>query len=177
MSREGMDARLRELERRIVELRRELSCERESFPKEPAHYLEVYVGEGRYLLPVAPVVEVLPMVWPAPLPEAPAWVRGTMRYGERVVPMIDLERRLYGVARLPTPEQVVVLVAEPTWVGLVARGVVRVQRLAPLDFDALAPGVPQAPFLVATRSTEDLETAHLLSISRISRELLVDDDR
>ena len=55
----------------------------------------VFVLDGqRYAFPLATVQQVLPMVAPAPLPEAPAIALGVINLHGLIVPMLDLRRRL-----------------------------------------------------------------------------------
>lgn len=55
----------------------------------------VFVLDGqRYAFPLATVQQVLPMVAPAPLPEAPAIALGVINLHGLVVPVLDIRRRL-----------------------------------------------------------------------------------
>jgi len=55
----------------------------------------VFVLDGqRYAFPLATVQQVLPMVAPAPLPEAPPIALGVINLHGLIVPMLDLRRRL-----------------------------------------------------------------------------------
>ncbi|MCZ7680726.1 MAG: chemotaxis protein CheW [Sandaracinaceae bacterium] len=173
---EALVSRIAELERRVVELRRELSPPAAMLPDRPAHYLEVCVGEVVYLVPVEPIREVLPAMWPAPLPDAPEWVRGTFRYGDVVVPLVDMGVRLHGLRRELALSDVVVLLESPAWMGLLASAVGRVLHVTPDELAPPSPGIPQAPFLCGTRSGEHGEIAHLVAVTLLGREVLLDDD-
>jgi len=50
---------------------------------------------GEYALPVANVGEVLRMVAITPVPEAPEWLPGVINLRGRVIPVIDLRRKLH----------------------------------------------------------------------------------
>lgn len=64
-------------------------------PREGAATLVVFSLDGqRYALPLPRVERVLPMVWISPLPEAPAIVVGAVSLGGRVLPVLDIRRRL-----------------------------------------------------------------------------------
>lgn len=55
----------------------------------------VFVLDGqRYAFPLATVQQVLPMVAPAPLPEAPAIALGVINLHGLIVPVLDIRRRL-----------------------------------------------------------------------------------
>lgn len=172
---EAFEARIAELERRLLQLRHELEPVPEGMPDSPRDVLEARVDDEHYLLPVEPIRQVLPVMWTSTLPDAPPWVRGTFAYGEKVVPLIDLRQRLHGHRRDVAPTDVVVLVEDGEWFGLLADAVLGVHRAHPAELARPAPGIPHAPFLVATRSDAEGGIAHLLSLSRIRRELLLDD--
>lgn len=173
----SIQSRIHELERQLIQLRREMEPAAEAVPAQPFDALELIVDDQSYLLPVAPVREVLPALWPTRLPDAPVWVRGTFRYGEVVVPLVDLRMRLHGERRDIALDDVIVLVETPKWLGLLADGIRQISRVSPERLAPPSPGIPQAPFLLATLSDDDGHSAHLLSTARLGREFLVDDDQ
>lgn len=103
--------------------------------------LLVFRLEGReHALPVEDVVEVLRMVAATPLPEAPPWVDGVINVRGRVIPLVDLRRRLGAPRREPdvsTP--IIVVQAAETATGLVVDEVV---ELLVLGSEALASPAP-----------------------------------
>lgn len=58
------------------------------------HCLLVRVGEGRYLLPVAAVVELLPVPACSPVPGAPDWLLGVCSLHGELTAAVDLARFL-----------------------------------------------------------------------------------
>lgn len=83
--------------------------------------LLVFRVDGReQALPVEHVVEVVRMVAATPLPEAPAWVVGVIDFRGRVIPLIDVRRRLGALPREPDLATPIVVVR----VGEVAAGLV-----------------------------------------------------
>ncbi|HZX27862.1 MAG TPA: chemotaxis protein CheW, partial [Telluria sp.] len=77
--------------------------------------------EHRYAVDVQLVHRVVPAAWPAPLPDAPAWVRGTLNLGGDTVFLIDLAVRLGAAARPLAPSQhVLVLRIDDLLIGLLA---------------------------------------------------------
>lgn len=58
------------------------------------HCLLVRVGEGRYLLPVAAVVELLPVPACSPVPRAPDWLVGVCSLHGELTAAVDLARFL-----------------------------------------------------------------------------------
>jgi chemotaxis-related protein WspB len=56
------------------------------------------IGDALYAIPARSVVEVVPHVELRPLPGAPPWVAGLLAYRGRALPVVDLGRKLLGVA-------------------------------------------------------------------------------
>jgi chemotaxis-related protein WspB len=56
------------------------------------------LGDSVYAIPARSVVEVVPHVALRPLPGAPPWVIGLLAYRGRALPVVDLARKLFGVA-------------------------------------------------------------------------------
>jgi chemotaxis-related protein WspB len=115
-----------------------------------------HIGAGRYGLPLASVVRVLPVAQLAPLPLAPDYVPGLLDLQGVPVPVIDLSR-LAGQAPEPVSYDTRVLLVDylaadgPRKLGLKAH---RVTGIETLDETALAPsGVTAAPFLGQVAST------------------------
>lgn len=173
---ESIEDRVRELERELLVLRRELQPPPEVPPAEAFDALEVCVDGHRYLIEVVAVREVLPALMPTPLPEAPRWVRGAFRFGRVAVPMVDLRLRLHGEERAIDTTDVVVLLEQDGMRGLLVSDVLDVFRVDPCHLAPPAPGIPQAALLVASLSRPDAPIAHLLSTIRLGREFVTDDE-
>jgi chemotaxis-related protein WspB len=116
-----------------------------------------HIGAGRYGLPLASVVRVLPVAQLAPLPLAPDYVPGLLDLQGVPVPVIDLSR-LAGQAPEPVSYDTrVLLVDYPARDGLKQLGLKahRVTGIETIDDAALAPsGVAAAPFLGQVASNE-----------------------
>jgi chemotaxis-related protein WspB len=56
------------------------------------------LGDSLYAIPARSVVEVVPHVALRILPGAPPWVPGMLAYRGRVLPVVDLGRKLFGAA-------------------------------------------------------------------------------
>ena len=85
-----------------------------------------------YALPIGDVVEVLRMVALTPMPQAPTWLAGVANLRGRVIPVIDLRRRL-AVGPPETPglsTPIIVVQARGRTVGLLADSVSEVLTLA-----------------------------------------------
>lgn len=109
---------------------------------QPIQWLTFRLEGGEYALHIRDVIEVLSMVALAPMPQAQPWLAGMLNLRGRVMPVIDLRRRL-GLAPRPysldTPIIVVRQANRP--VGLIVDEAVEVLTLpdqALSDPDALA---------------------------------------
>jgi purine-binding chemotaxis protein CheW len=96
----------------------------------PAQWLVFRLQTHDYALAIADVIEVLRMVALTPVPEAPAWLAGVVNLRGRVIPVIDLRRRLGLPPETPglnTP--IIVAQADGRPVGLIADSVSEVLTL------------------------------------------------
>lgn len=160
--------RIRDLEVALASCRIELG--RLAGPGGGAHisFLEVTPGDGRYLVPVADVREVVPAAAPAPLAGSPPWVMGTIPYGSRTVPVVDLRLRLGGAATTLSPDHLIVVLDSPAWLGLLVTGVGRVLEVHSEELTSPPPDVPSARFLIAAHRLEDGDTLLALSAARLA---------
>jgi purine-binding chemotaxis protein CheW len=98
----------------------------------------VFELDGReFALPLREVAEILRMVAITPVPEVPRWVVGVINLRGRVIPVIDLRRRLGFEPREPglnTP--ILVVEQEARKLGLIADAV---RDVLALPNDALEP--------------------------------------
>ena len=172
---EHLEDRIERLQRELTELQREIRAQRPELPAEPFDALVVRIMGERYLVPVAPIREVVPIVWPTPLADGPAWVLGTFRFGPEIVPMIDVAARLL---RRTTPLDAalsLVVVDHPRWLGLLIESAAEVVRVDPARIAPPTPGISQAAFVLGTLVGERGESAGLLSIELLGREVVSDD--
>jgi chemotaxis signal transduction protein len=133
--------------------------------------LEVTVRDQRCLVPVDAVCEVLQMVWPQPIPDAPEWLLGSFEYAGNVVPMVDLGKRFGGDRTPLSLESALILVDRPTLLGLVADEVGAVIEVDTRKLSRVPLTVPLAPFVVASLTQGNGEAAHLLSVVDLVREV------
>jgi len=63
--------------------------------------VEFTLDEQRYAIPLAVVVQVIPMVALTPLPKAPAIVLGAFELRGRILPVLDIRQRFRLPARRP----------------------------------------------------------------------------
>lgn len=73
-------------------------------------HLIFQLGEDRYALSAREVVEVLPRRRLKQVPEAPAWVAGIFEHRGRMIPVLDLSRRVLGRPALARSSTRLVLV-------------------------------------------------------------------
>lgn len=167
---------LRALEAQVLALRRQFEVEREPLPQEPFAALEIRVGDSWCLVPVSPIQEVLPIVWPEPLPEAPSWVLGCIDVGGEVIPLIDLRRRLekVGHTELDLDQAMVVTRSEPRCAFVVAE-LGDVIEVDPRSITPPPRGIPQTPFLRGALSNQGDSMKFLISVSRLSREFVLEE--
>src|SRR5258708_35794391 len=96
------------------------------------------LGDDRFALDAARIVEVLPLVGIRKMLGAPAGVRGTFNYRGRFVAAVDLSERLLGRAagqRLGTPVALANLAGEgdPILLGLIVENAPGTPRVASAD--------------------------------------------
>ncbi|HET9248993.1 MAG TPA: chemotaxis protein CheW [Actinomycetota bacterium] len=76
------------------------------------HTLVVFGLDDRdFALPIEDIAEVVPMVLITPVPEVPPWVEGVINLRGRVIPIVDLRRRL-AMEPLPHALNTPILIAE-----------------------------------------------------------------
>jgi len=171
----SIEDRIRQLERELLQLRRDLGRETEPLPRRPFASLELRVGAAWYAVPMDSVREVLQMLWCEPVPEAPPWVLGSFRFAGEVVPVVDLRQRLEGTPSTCDPSMVLVLIEAPSLVGLAADAVGELRQVSPAAITPPREGIPQAPYMLGSLGDGE-RLVRLLSPTRISRDLILDAD-
>lgn len=171
VDRDELGRRIDRLEGELRTLRRRLHRPPAKLPIEPFHVLAIRPAETWYGIRILSIREVLPILWCDPLPESPAWVLGTFRYGSATVPMIDLCHRLEGATGELDPSMctVVIEIAEGTdglgggeekrlsrLLGLAVREIGELHRVEPSQVTPPS-DVPQAPFLLGSANVIDRE--------------------
>ncbi len=87
------------------------------------------IGEHAFAFSVFQVERILRYVEPRPLPQAPKYLEGTIRYGEDVVPVIDLRKRFETTAPIADETRVVVVTLDESRVGVVVDAVLEVTKV------------------------------------------------
>ncbi len=168
--------RLRVLERELLALRRSLGASGQSLPAEPFDALTLQAGGVPCAIPVARVIEVAPVPWCQPVPDAPGWLLGTFRYGQLSLPAIDLPHRLGAPRTAVRAAHLLAIVGNGTRAeaGLLFETVGDIVHIVPESVAPVADNVPQAPFLLGT-IPEQHATRLLLSVDRLCRDAIFDE--
>ena len=85
------------------------------------------LGQDMFAAEISFVERVLRYVVPAAVPDAPAWIAGVMEHRDKVIPVVDLRRRIELDAADITPAtRILVLNTSTGWVGTIVDSVVEV---------------------------------------------------
>ena len=114
------------------------------------------VGSQSLALSIFQVERILRWEQPAALPNAPAFLEGVLRYGDGVVPVVDLRKRLDVPATQREETRVMVLELEDQRVGIVVDAVSEVVRV---DARTISPPPPMVRGLAAKYITGILSQA------------------
>ena len=104
------------------------------------------VGPLELALSIFQVERILRYEQPAPLPNAPAFLEGVLPYGDSVVPVVDLRKRLDVPASQKEETRVMVLELESQRVGIVVDEVLEVLQV---DTRTISPPPPMVKGLAA----------------------------
>jgi purine-binding chemotaxis protein CheW len=87
------------------------------------------VGEGEFAFNIFQVERVLRHQAPEPLPNAPEFLEGLLPYGDGVVPVVDLRKRVGAPAPLGEETRIIIVELEQGRVGVVVSAVREVLRV------------------------------------------------
>jgi chemotaxis signal transduction protein len=155
----------RQLEHELAAARGRIGAVPATTPERRIQALELVAAGRRYLVPVQSVREVIPMVRPQHLVDAPAWIMGTASLGPATLSLVDAGLRLEGTPTEVSIDLKIVVTDTPHPLGLV---VSEVGRVVDLDVGALAtPGedILCAPFLLGFSRDTDGDPVALLSVT------------
>jgi purine-binding chemotaxis protein CheW len=108
-------------------------------------YVLFHVGSEEYGLPIARVSSIIRYETVTPVPRAPRAVQGVIDLRGRVIPVVDLGKRLFGVDLEPSPRsRIIVTESEGGEIGLAVDGASEVAAFAP-DELMEAPAAAVAP--------------------------------
>ena len=88
------------------------------------------LGDAEFAFNIFQVERVLRYQPPEPLPDAPPFLEGLLPYGEGVVPVIDLRKRVGAPAPVSPETRIVIVELEQGRVGAIVSGVREVLRVA-----------------------------------------------
>jgi chemotaxis signal transduction protein len=158
---------VRRLEGELVETWRRLGGQQQD--QHSLHVLEVTVVNRTYLIPVSQISKVVAMAQPQPLANSPDWVLGNLPYGSVTVPLIDLNLRLGGRPSELSQDLFVVVVDQPSRLGLVVSAVGRVLEIEAASLTLPFP-VPPIAFLIGSLHGGEDRVASLLSVVGFGRQ-------
>ncbi len=141
-------------------------AEEEQEPEEPESWVAFRLAGAGYALPVSHVERVVRVGEITRVPRAPASVQGVTNLRGRVIPVVDLRRRL-GLPAGPPPDaaaRILVLGAQGRRIGLLVDAAEHVLRLLPSRRQA--PGSALPPAVMASYPLEG-ETLRLLDPERL----------
>jgi len=86
-------------------------------------------GEQEFALEIGQVDRILRYQAPSPVPRAPEFLEGVLPYGDAVVPVVDLRKRLGVPASQREETRVMIVTMDGQRVGMVVDGVREVMRI------------------------------------------------
>jgi purine-binding chemotaxis protein CheW len=96
---------------------------------EELQFVVFRVGAQEFALDIFQVERILRYERAATLPKAPAFLEGVVQYGEGVVPVVDLRKRLELPAELREETRLMVLELETQRIGILVDQVIEVLRV------------------------------------------------
>jgi len=95
------------------------------------------IGDELYAVDVRCVERVVRYLAPRAVPRLPDWIEGIVELEGRVVPVVDLRRRLGGAAlETGTQTRLLLLTVDGDWCGMVVDQVLDVRAYAPAELSA-----------------------------------------
>lgn len=133
------------------------------------------VGSHEFALDILQVERILRYERPAPLPQAPAFLEGVVRYEGGAVPVVDLRKRLEVADPVREETRLVVLLLEDQRIAVVVDEVLEVMRVDSATITAPPPVVRglAAPYIagIITRGERTIVLLHVLRLITASERL------
>ncbi len=120
------------------------------------------------------VERILRYEQPTPLPHAPPYLLGTIRYGNEIVPLIDLRKRFEATASIDDATRIAVVHSEHGKLGLVADAVREVLKVSA---DRIAPPPAIVRGLAADCISGILNMEERMVVVLATAKLLASDER
>ena len=133
------------------------------------------VGSQEFALDILQVERILRYERPAPLPQAPAFLEGVVRYEGGAVPVVDLRKRLEVADPVREETRLVVLLLEDQRIAVVVDEVLEVMRVDSATITAPPPVVRglAAPYIagIITMGERTIVLLHVLRLITASERL------
>ena len=126
------------------------------------------IGDAEFGFNIFQVERVLRHQAPQPLPKAPAFLEGLLPYGDGVVPVIDLRKRVGAPAPLGDETRIVIVELEQGRVGVIVTAVREVLRV-PAERVSAPPALVRgvaAPYISGVVRLQD-RTVVILAASKL----------
>ena len=156
---------LETLQRRIDEIRGMLRTEvlLDEIPDGVFHVLICRTDREAVGILLRDIEEVLPMCSVTPVPDAPSWLTGVLNLGGEMVPVLDLNGRIAGVAHQPdVGDSIVICLTRGKRLGLVVSEVVGVEQMNRGDVQEVSERLVSSPYLLGM---SDLGGSPMLMLS------------
>ena len=133
------------------------------------------VGSQEFALDILQVERILRYERPSPLPQAPAFLEGVVRYEGGAIPVVDLRKRLEVADPVREETRLVVLLLEDQRIAVVVDEVLEVMRVDSATITAPPPVVRglAAPYIagIITRGERTIVLLHVLRLITASERL------
>lgn len=108
-----------------------------------------------YGVPITLVQEIIRHTPPRTIPGSPHYVEGVINLRGRIIPVVDLRRRLGVHGERPAESKVVIVAVDELTVGVVVDEVREVLTLSPEVCESAPPGTDDADYVEAVGKLDD----------------------
>lgn len=94
-----------------------------------------------FALEIARVEKIIEYIIPKKVPETADFLMGVIRYNGKVIPVVDLNRRLYGEAAVHDENsKIIVILCNNSLIGLMVHGIIGIRSIEDGMFEASSVG-------------------------------------
>ncbi len=139
-----------------------------------SHFLAFGIGERKLAFPLKSVERVIRMVALVPVPEGPEWISGLLNLHGRVLPVIDLRKRLGLPQREVHPDdRIIIIQSENLKLGVVAETVEDVTDVSEKQLSKPEGTLKKASLLRAVIQKKN-DMYLVLNVDAIDSEMVID---